>query len=174
MIMLLSLGFVAETYPGRATGANCTAPALSASSRLQGLLHRLRCAFDHQQVSPGRSLRLAGPLFPMAQRVDAEPEPAGEFLLRHLQTHPDRPHVDLLGHMHAIGARVRLPPCIGRRLLQATTDTVSNLAHGLLLLNVSTSSAVSRRKSLRSCWLRSARSFLAKAVSAKSGISAPW
>ena len=49
-------------------------------------------------------------------------------------------------------------------------------AHAVVRVNVvpQVIDATEHRKSLRSCWLRSARSFLAKAVSAKSGIPAPW
>ena len=97
----------------------------------------------------------------MAQRIDAEPEPAGELFLRHVQAGPDRLHIDSRGHMNAIGALVRLALGIIYRLPKAAADTVGNLAQGFLLLQCSTSSAVSCWKSLRSCGLKPARSFLA-------------
>ena len=49
----------------------------------------------------------------------------------------------------------------------------TQFAHGFLL-NVSTSSAVSCRKSLRACWLKSAHSFFAKAVGATGGMLESW
>src|SRR6266568_5150799 len=128
---------------------------------LQSLLDCLGRAFNDEKIGPCRPLRLARTLFPMAQCVDAEPEPARELFLRHVQARPDRLYVDLRGHMDAIGALVRLPLGIGHRFPKATSDTVGNLAHGFFLLNLPTSNAVSCRKSLRSCWPKSARSFLA-------------
>src|SRR6516225_1788593 len=101
----------------------------------------------------------------MAQRVDAEPEPARELLLCHGELRPDRLHVDGLGDMDAIRLGVGLALGMGHRLLKAPPDPVRHLAHVFLLLNASTSMAVRRLKSLRSCWLRSA-------VNANIGMSA--
>src|SRR6266702_1367410 len=118
---------------------DCRISEISPSNGLQGFLDGLR---------PARTL------FPMAQRVDAEPEPARELFLRHVQTCPDRLHVDLRRDVDAIVALVRLSLGIGHRFPKATPDTVGNLAHGFLLLNLATSNVVSCRKSLRSCWLK--------------------
>jgi len=73
----------------------------------QGFLDCLGRTFDDEKLSSCRPLRLSRTLFPMAQRVDAEPEPARELFLRHVQTCPDRLHVDLSRHMDAIGAVLR-------------------------------------------------------------------
>src|SRR5690606_18906646 len=133
----------------------------SRSRRLQSFLDRLGGTVDDKQIGACRTFRLARPLFPMTQGVDAETEPSGELLLRHAQTRSDRLHVDPLGHMDAISALVGLALGIGQGFLEASLDAVGNLAHRLLLLKVSTRSVVNWRKSLRSCWLKSARSFLA-------------
>jgi hypothetical protein len=51
------------------------------SRGVQRLLHRLRRALDDEQISARRPFRLVLALLPMAQRVDAESESTGEFLL---------------------------------------------------------------------------------------------
>ncbi|PII38487.1 hypothetical protein T190_20350 [Sinorhizobium meliloti CCBAU 01290] len=51
--------------------------ALQRVTLLQSLLNGLRGAVDHQKISASRPFRLSRALFPMAQRVDAEPESSG-------------------------------------------------------------------------------------------------
>src|SRR5680860_1846783 len=98
----------------------------------------------------------------MAQGIDAEAEPPRELLLCHSELRPDGLHVDGLGDMDAIRPGIRLALGIGHGLFEAPPDAVRHLAHLIcLLLNASTRIPVRRLKSLRSCWLRSARWFLA-------------
>src|SRR5690349_20629813 len=94
----------------------------------------------------------------MTQGVDAESETSGEFLLGHTELRTNEPNVDHGRDVNPIRALFRLTTRIGNCVLEAATDTASYLAH-FVPPYVSTKSFVSRRKSFRSLWLKSARSF---------------
>src|SRR5712691_3160869 len=97
----------------------------------------------------------------MAQRIHAESEAASKLFLSHAELRSNGPHVDHGRHMDPVIAFVRLATGIRDRLFQAAADAVSNLAHFRCVLPVLANSSVSRRKSFRSFWLKSAFSFLA-------------
>ena len=83
-----------------------------------------------------------------------------------------RVYIHVRGHVDAMGALCGLPLRISNGLFQALSNTRCCLARRCFLRYVSTSNFVSLRSALRFCCDRSARSFIANAVSAKSGISA--
>ncbi len=128
---------------------------------------------DDAEVSSGRTLRPARSALPVALSVNTEPEPDRELLLRHAEIRPDSLHVDPLWDMDTVSTRVRLSLGMGDRLLEPASYTVGDFAHGLHLLNVLTSSAISVRKSFLYCWPKSDRLFFANAVNANSGMSEP-
>ena len=83
-----------------------------------------------------------------------------------------RVYIHVRGQVDAIGALCGLPRRVSDGLFQALSDTRCCLAHRCFLRYVSNSNFVSLRSALRFCCDKSARSFIANAVSAKSGISA--
>jgi len=85
----------------RNTG-NGTCDRFGCSSYPKGLLHGLRFAVNHHQISACRTLWNAAALFPVANRIDAEAEGDRELLLRHSQAVADGANVDLWRNMHPV------------------------------------------------------------------------
>lgn len=139
----------------------------SRSGNAQRLLDRFWSARDDEKICARRSFRNALALLPVPKGVDAEAEPGRERLLRETELRTDRPDVHSDGNMNTVGP---LRPRALREfhgLLQPAPDA----AHRFRLRYVSTRTFVSRRNAFRSSCERSARSFFANTVSAKSGTS---
>ena len=67
-------------------------------------MNGLGIAIDHEEIGARRPFRDSAALLPMAQRIDAEPEPPGELFLGHVVLGADRPHVDIGRDVNAVAA----------------------------------------------------------------------